>query len=367
MPKVSVVIPTKNRATLVAKAIDKIECQTVPREHYEVIAIDNNSIDDTRAVLEQKAVTYPNLKSGVQKKPGAGATRNAGLEMASGDIVLFIDDDVQAEPGLIEAHLDCHQKNSNVSAIGSVTMPWGETPDPFLRYLRDHGIFTPYLPSKGPIDFSSYHTCNASTPAKTLLNTGGFNECFKIYGMEDIELGYRLETNGCRMVFAPDAQAVHHRFPEFEEFVERSERAGYSLGQFIRLHPELKNRFVENNRIAKRLRSIHSFYPLAAGAMSPFITLLICWEKTRGSRQLSRLMDLHYNWSIRYHIFIGYNRFFRDQDGAFPEPASPVQNGFAPRPAMKLRANSEFDGVVITPPNDTSPTVTLRASSSTDR
>src|SRR5207237_5449871 len=103
MPKVSVVIPTKNRSALLAQAIERVESQTVSREQYELIVIDNDSCDDTRSVLEQKAKTYSNLKFGLQEKPGAAATRNAGLQVAKGDLILFIDDDVQAEPDLIQA------------------------------------------------------------------------------------------------------------------------------------------------------------------------------------------------------------------------------------------------------------------------
>src|SRR5439155_7278730 len=113
MSKVSVVIPTKNRSALLAEAIERIECQSVPREQYEVIVIDNDSTDDTRSVLEEKARTYPNLRFGFQEKPGAAATRNAGLRLAKGEIILFIDDDVQAERLLIQAHLDFHQNNPN--------------------------------------------------------------------------------------------------------------------------------------------------------------------------------------------------------------------------------------------------------------
>src|SRR5216117_432610 len=111
MPKVSVVIPTRNRCALLAEAIERIESQTVARTVYEVIVIDNDSTDDTRQVLEQKSRTYSNLKFGTQEKPGAAATRNAGLRLANGDMILFIDDDVQAEPGLVQAHLDCHRAN----------------------------------------------------------------------------------------------------------------------------------------------------------------------------------------------------------------------------------------------------------------
>ena len=313
MPKISVVIPTKNRSALLAETIERVESQTVPKDHYEVVVIDNNSTDDTRAVLEQKARIYSNFKFDFQKKPGAAATRNTGIRLTNSDLILFVDDDVRAEPALVEAHLDCQGNNPNTSVIGAVNMPWGDTSDPFLKYLRDHRILNPYTPSKGPIDFSYYHTCNVSTPTQMLLDVGCFNENFKMYGMEDIELGYRLERAGCRMAFAPDARAVHYRFPSYHDFIGRAEQAGYSLGQLIQLHPELKKRFVEGSRIGRHLRNIHPLYRWTAGAISPVLTLLTKWEQTRGTARLSRLMDKHYNCSIRYHFFVGYHRYSKEQ------------------------------------------------------
>src|SRR5215470_8934191 len=336
MPKVSVVIPTKNRSDLLAVAVERIESQTVSREQYEVIVIDNDSSDDTRTVLEQKAKTYRNFRFGVQEKPGAAATRNAGLQLARGDLILFIDDDVQAERSLVEAHLDTHQKNQNASVIGAVSMPWGDTSDPFLRYLRDHRILNPYTPSKGPIDFSYYHTCNVSTPTQMLMNVGGFNENFEVYGMEDIELGYRLQKAGSRMVFAPDARAVHHRFPDYTDFMERSEQAGYSLGYLIRLHPELKKRFVESSRL-RRFKSIHSLYKWANAVMSPLLKLLANFEKRRGTAPVTPLLELHYRWSIRYHFFLGYNRYCKDQGWVRREVTTPIQPSLAKEYQMKAK------------------------------
>jgi glycosyltransferase involved in cell wall biosynthesis len=338
MSKVSVVIPSKNRSALLAEAIERIEYQTVPREQYEVIVIDNDSSDDTRNVLEQKAITYPNLKFGLQEKPGAAATRNAGLRLAKGDLILFIDDDVQADRQLVEAHLECHRQNPHSSVIGAVRMPWGATTDPFLRYLRDHRILNPYTPAKGPIDFSYYHTCNVSTPTNVLLNVGGFNENFQIYGMEDIELGYRLEKSGSRMVFASEAKAVHYRFPGYQDFIERSEQAGYSLGQLIRLHPELKRRFVESSRIARRLKSLHSIYRWSTAVTAPAFKMLTNWEKRRGTGPLSRLMDVHYSWSIRYHFFLGYDRYANDQRQVRPPLVTPIPPALAKEYQMKAKS-----------------------------
>jgi glycosyltransferase involved in cell wall biosynthesis len=336
MSKATVVIPSKNRCALLAECIERVESQTVSRDQYEVIVIDNDSTDDTRSVLEKKARTYSNLRLGYQEKPGAAATRNAGLRLAKADLIIFIDDDVQAEPGLIAAHLDWHRKHPKTSVIGAVSMPWGDTSDPFLRYLRDHRILNPYTPSKGPMDFSYYHTCNVSTPTQMLYDVGGFNENFQIYGMEDIELGYRLEKAGCRMLFASDARAVHYRFPGYEDFVNRSEQAGYSLGQLLQLHPELKGRFVESSRIGRHLKSIHSLYGWTAAAMSPFIKLLADWEKRRGTAPLSRLMDVHYSWSIRYHFFLGYHRYSKDQKRPH-EVVAPIQPALAKEYHVKAK------------------------------
>jgi glycosyltransferase involved in cell wall biosynthesis len=337
MLKVSVVIPTKNRAALVAKAIDCIESQSVPRDLYEVIVIDNESKDETRSILEQKAKVFSNFRFGVQETPGAAATRNAGLQLAKGELTVFIDDDVQAEPTLIQAHLDRHQKVADASVIGAVTIPWGDTKEPFLRYLRDRRILNPYTPSKGPIDFSYYHTCNVSTPTNLLLKVGGFNESFRIYGMEDIELGYRLEKNGSSMIFAPEASAVQYRFPTYIYFVDRCEQAGYSLGQLIQFHPELKKRFVESGRITKRLKNFHLLYKWATGLTDPLFRIVTNWEKSRGTVPVTGLMDVHYNWSIRYHFFLGYHRYARDQRLARHPLSVPIQPPLAEKFQMKAK------------------------------
>ncbi len=330
MLKVSVVIPTKNRSALLAQTIERVESQTFPREQYEVIVIDNDSADDTRSVLEQKRRTFSNLKCGFQDKPGAGATRNAGLRMAAGELVVFIDDDVQAEPGLIQSHVEYQDKNPGASIIGAVTIPWGETTEPFLRYLRDHRILNPYTPSKGPIDFSYYHTCNVSTPTNVLLKVGGFNEAFTIYGMEDIELGYRLEKAGSRMIFAPEAKALHYRFPEYDDFMRRCENAGYSLGQLLSMHPELKPRFVESGRITRHLKGFHQLYKGAAFMMSPLVSLLTSWERRRGTGQIAGLIDMHYSSAVRYHFFLGYRRYTKDQTPwAENQPMTAIQPSLA--------------------------------------
>ena len=310
VPKLSIVIPTFNRASTLACTIDHIESQTVPCEDYEVIVVDNASTDDTRAVLEAKSQKHFNLKFQFQPKPGAAATRNAGLRPALGNIVLFIDNDIVAEPDLVEKHLDYHAQSPRAAVIGTVITPWNDSVDPFLRYLRHRGIYNPYTIASGPIDFSYYHTGNVSTPRSLLLEAGGFNEDFFLYGMEDIELGYRLEKLGVRMIHGERARATHDYFPAYEDFIDRCEQAGYSLGKLIELHPDLERRFVENGKFTKVLKRLHPIYRISANSVESTSRWLARREAERGTTgPISRLLQLHYYWSIRYHFFLGYNQY----------------------------------------------------------
>ena len=247
MRRVSVVIPTLNRADMLSTTIDRIAQQTVSRDCYEVLVVDNNSSDNTQSVLNSEG---GNVSEFAWLHPAQAWSRSnpqCGIREATGDVVLFIDDDIFAEPDLIESHLKYHAQHASASIIGTVVSPWEKSNDPFLRYLRDKGIFNPYsIACNKPMDFSYYHTGNVSTSRKLLSEVGGFNEEFFVYGMEDIELGYRLEQTGCRMAPGPAATAQHEYFPTYKQFSERCQQAGYSLGKLIELHPELRRRFTEN-------------------------------------------------------------------------------------------------------------------------
>lgn len=330
MHRVSVVIPTLNRASTLATTIDRIAHQTVGRDVYEILVIDNNSTDHTQRLLGEKMRAFPNLRAFPQPKPGAAATRNVGIREASGEIILFIDDDIFAEPDLIENHLKYHQENRDASVIGSVESRWLDSTDPFLRYLRDRGIFNPYSIARNrPMDFSYYHTGNVSTSRKLLQEVGGFNEEFRMYGMEDIELGYRLEKRGCRMVPGLSARGRHEYFPTYQQFISRCQQAGYSLGKLVELHPELRTRFTEKGKRTQVLKRFHSGYRLLLSVWDPFCRGLISWERGRGTGKVNAALDRHYYWAIRYHFFLGFGEYVRSagdgkRNGSVVQQGSPI-------------------------------------------
>jgi len=114
-PKVSVIIPTYNRAQMVEKAIDSVLSQTYP--NIELIVVDDGSTDATREVLE----TYGNRIVAVyQTNGGAGKARNTGLGIASGEFIAFLDSDDYYLPDKIrlEAEYLCAHPDVDVVLCG---------------------------------------------------------------------------------------------------------------------------------------------------------------------------------------------------------------------------------------------------------
>lgn len=88
--RLSVILPVFNGASFLAAAIDSVLGQTRPAD--EIIAVDDGSTDDSRAILSR----YPAVRIGSQANAGCAAARNAGAALASGDAIAFVDqDDIQ--------------------------------------------------------------------------------------------------------------------------------------------------------------------------------------------------------------------------------------------------------------------------------
>jgi glycosyltransferase involved in cell wall biosynthesis len=99
---VSVVIPTHNRATLVARAIRSVQCQTHP--NLEIIVVDDGSTDNTMDVVESlgdQRIRY--VRHDINR--GASAARNTGIHLATGEFIGFLDSDVEWEPETITHQL----------------------------------------------------------------------------------------------------------------------------------------------------------------------------------------------------------------------------------------------------------------------
>jgi glycosyltransferase involved in cell wall biosynthesis len=193
-PRVSVIIPTYNRAELIGETIQNIFEQTY--SNIELIIVDDGSTDATASVLE----TYGNrIRWTVQKNAGPAAARNRGIKMATGEIIAFQDSDDAWHPTKIQRQVSLLQRagesivccicNCNIELKGIVFPSFDNAP---LKPPIEEGIWlnpTEILATR----FVLFNQAVAIRRS-ALEKVGGFNEALRL--MEDVDLGLRLSFEG---------------------------------------------------------------------------------------------------------------------------------------------------------------------------
>jgi GT2 family glycosyltransferase len=228
---VSVVIATKDRSRTLARALRSLELQRGAPD-FEVVVVDNGSTDTTPGIVEAQAKrgVYPVVYR-YEAEPNRGKARNRGIEDASGTLIAFCDDDVQAPRHWLAAHARAHDGHPRTVVNGPILN---------VPSYDSH-------PKATPANYSGAFlcTCNASVPRAALREVGGFDERFDLYGWEDTELGVRLREAGIRRRFAWDA-AIWHVKLETENSLEVEARKTIERARmahrFVAKHPSRRAR-----------------------------------------------------------------------------------------------------------------------------
>lgn len=245
--RVSVVIPTHNRRTLLARCLDALARQSILPEEFEVVVVDDGSTDGTAEWLESRRYPFP-LRSLRQANQGPGAARNAGVEHARGELVLFLGDDIIAHEHLLEEHLLAHAEHPEPEAavLGHVDWPPWLRVSPVMRYVcgEDTRQFAyHYIPHLPRLDFRFFYTSNVSLKRRFLLEAFAagirFDPCFRHAALEDTELAYRLQARGLTLHYRSGALAYHDHPMDLEGFARREERVGEMAVVFYRKHPRI--------------------------------------------------------------------------------------------------------------------------------
>ncbi|HUU22887.1 MAG TPA: glycosyltransferase family A protein, partial [Phycisphaerae bacterium] len=124
-PRLSVIIPTFNRAPILGKCLEALAGQSCDGGLYEVLVADDGSSDATRATVRDFAQRgSPRVRYLQQENSGANAARNRGIGLARGAILLFINDDTIATPDMLAEHLAAHDLYPDdwVAVLGRVTL-----------------------------------------------------------------------------------------------------------------------------------------------------------------------------------------------------------------------------------------------------
>lgn len=207
IPRLSVLIATFNRAEMLARTLPSVIDQDLPPDEYEVIVIDDGSTDATSSYLN--ALKHPHLKIIRGPNVGQGAAYNRGLEIADGDYVLFLDDDIVCPPSLLSAHLKAHAGSLNTVVSGPLRLSAQSRDTVATDYIRAaessfqsscNGTGARRWPHDTKVD------ANSSLARAALNKFGGFAPEFS-RARFDVEMGLRLARTGFQFIYCQAAAA----------------------------------------------------------------------------------------------------------------------------------------------------------------
>lgn len=232
MSRISIVVPTYNRCASLLRLLHALEQQTCAE--FDVIVVDDGSTDATAQTLDALRPLYP-MTVLRQRNGGPAAARNAGVQRATSDLVLFLDDDVVPIPTLVEQHLAVHALQSNAVVIGPMTPPANWSRPAWIRWEEDMLDVQYRAMESGEYECTprQFYTANASLARARFIDAGGFDSAFK--RAEDVELAYRMRDRGAEFVFLSDAVVYHYAERTFAAW----SRTPYQYGRYdVIMHRE---------------------------------------------------------------------------------------------------------------------------------
>ncbi|HKI00686.1 MAG TPA: glycosyltransferase [Thermoanaerobaculia bacterium] len=233
---VSVVIPTHDRRRSLERTLTALGVQTA--KPHEVVVVADGCTDGTADWLRSAVWPFP-LQVVEQPAAGAAAARNAGAERARGELLLFLDDDVEPAPGLVAAHAEAHRTGPE-KAVSGPALPVVESRPGFFAAGLRAWWFEVYREMGLPGHRFTYRdvlTGNLSLPAALFARVGGFAAGLRC--REDFELGVRLLAAGADLAFAPCAVACHFDGTGLDASLQRARQEGRGDARIGARHPHL--------------------------------------------------------------------------------------------------------------------------------
>jgi len=240
---VSIIIPSHNRSSSLRRSLDALHSQTYPLDLISVIVVADSCIDDTLAMLQDYKAPFK-LQAIEVNCRSASIARNTGAGIATGQLLLFLDDDIEALPPLVESHARVHRERPGSAVMGPYppklkggtrffdveVRSWWE--EKFYQMSQPGHRFT----------YQDLLSGNLSLDAELFARLDGFDSAFANCGGEDYEFGVRLLKADVSFVLAAEAVGYHyeHETNNLDRSFRRCRQEGRSDVLIGRRHPELR-------------------------------------------------------------------------------------------------------------------------------
>jgi glycosyltransferase involved in cell wall biosynthesis len=316
---VSVVIPTYNRSDRLRNALHSVARQTLGPEQYEVIVVDDGSADSPEP---PSAAPFPAaLQLLRQDNQGATQARNAGARVASGQVLIFMDDDITVCPETLSDLAEACTREDRLIALGTLV-----TPDPAQTtvFARLNSLSTRANGQRPGADvpFTECKTGLLALRRADFMDLGGFQDPGGGWpNWDDVEFGYRANQRGFRFRYVASAVGQHwdYALTDLATACRRWEAASRSAVWLFEKYPEVRAHipmFVDKAPILwgeDPPRLLVRKLARQVAAAGPVVQWLESLTRLF-ERSYPRPAVLHplYRWIIGSYIFRGYQQGLKD-------------------------------------------------------
>jgi len=234
MIKASIIIPTFNKLLRLKLVLKSLECQVT--DEIEVIVVFDGCSPETIEQFRLLNFTFTPIQIVCRENAGCAAARNRGIEKSKGNIVIFLDDDRIVSPTFIKEHLLIHRTVGRAAVVFGIRKEFYLSDDNISAYANATDGLREYCEKNGDIQeyflknrsenylfrWFNFYTGNVSVDRESLLKAGCFDEFFKGWGHEDLDLGIRLALHKVSFYYADHAENYHMMHPSNFLFDKKS-------------------------------------------------------------------------------------------------------------------------------------------------
>lgn len=240
-PKVSILIPAYNSEKTIRICVESVFNQNYPEQLREIIVINDGSTDKTLQILEsiQSLNSFQILS--LKNNQGLATARNKGIEKSTGEILIFLDSDMEVEPDFVKKHVEKHNCPGVYGVVSCIKAASDIIYDKYQRYIYEGNRGARKFPANNPLPFHVFIFGLTSIKREVIENIGLMNSDIKIYGGEDTEFAYRIWVKyPTGLFYGEDIFVYHHHYRKLSRVLILIEKFGNQVvPMLIKKYPEL--------------------------------------------------------------------------------------------------------------------------------